>query len=166
MEKLNHSEISQLVKDTEDLAINLGADATEMLKIASVSATAKDTIDEVISKTKASTILSNLSGIDGGEITKGVLAVTNQFEEFSNVTDETMLNLSDKIIGVAKNLSVDFNDAVGGSLEGVKILGSVAEEMGMSFDATLANISGVAEMTGQSFGEVSNGLKTIKLIVA
>ena len=45
-------------------------------------------------------------------------------------------------------------------------MGSVAEEMGMSFNATLANISGVAEMTGQSFGEVSTGLKTIKLIVA
>lgn len=163
-ESFGREQIVELKNEIQDLSIDLGINSTEMLKVASVASVLGDTIEDVKAKTKSSAILSNLSGIDGGEIAKGMLALTNQYKEFDITTgnaDEKMTNIADKIIAVAKNLNVDFNDAVGGALESVKILGSVAEQVGMTFDETLAFSSTIVESTGQSFNEVSTALKTI-----
>ena len=163
-EDFGREQIVELKNEIQDLSIDLGINSTEMLKVASVASVLGDTIEDVKAKTKSSAILSNLSGIDGGEIAKGMLALTNQYKEFDITTgnaDKKMMNIADKIIAVAKNLNVDFNDAVGGALESVKVLGSVAEQVGMTFDETLAFSSAIVESTGQSFNEVSTGLKTI-----
>ena len=160
MDDLNTTSIREMGKQSQDLASKLSTTTDEVLKIVQVMAVAGESIDTIMNKTQGAVILSNLSGLDSSETAKIFLAAQNQFEDLADGSEKSVMRVADSIVAITKALKIDFADGVAGAGTGMKILGSLADQVGMSLEETLAILSSTVEKTQMSYDEVANALKT------
>ena len=161
MDGMSTSGLQSMVKQSQDLATALSSTTTDVLKIVKVFANANETVESIMAKSKGATILSNLSGIDSSETAKTILSATNQFKEFANASESDIMRIADSIVSVSRALKLDFSEGVSGAGEGIKILGSLSEQVGMSLEETLGVLSSTVEKTQMTFSEVATSYKTI-----
>lgn len=164
MDGMTSTGLQSMVKQSQELATALSGSTSEVLKIVKVFANANESIETIMAKTSGATILSNLSGLDSSEMAKGILATTQQFSEMANGTEADIMRVADSITSVSRSLKMDFSDGVSGAMESMSIIGSLADQMSMSYEQALGLMSSTAEKTQQSFSEVGNSWKTIKFV--
>ena len=142
--------------------LGLGADA--VMEVVKTYANASTTMDEVLAKSKPSLMLSNITGISTGEVTKAVNGVTNAFkllEDSQGDAEEATMRLGDVLVSVSQNMNYDFADGVTQLISGIKESGNVAKEAGMDIETYAAMLGAMIEATGRSGSELSNGMKMI-----
>ncbi len=142
--------------------LGIGADA--VMEVVKTYANASTTMDEVLAKSKPSLMLSNITGMNTGEVTKSVNAVTNAFkllEDSQGDAEEATMRLGDTLVSISQNMNYDFADGVTQLIAGIKESGNVAKEAGMDIETYSAMLGAMIEATGRSGAELSNGMKMI-----
>ena len=142
--------------------LGLGADA--VMEVVKTYANASTTMDEVLAKSKPSLMLSNITGISTGEVTKAVNGVTNAFkllDDSQGDAEEATMRLGDVLVSVSQNMNYDFADGVTQLISGIKESGNVAKEAGMDIESYAGMLGAMIEATGRSGSELSNGMKMI-----
>ena len=142
--------------------LGIGADA--VMEVVKTYANASTTMDEVLAKSKPSLMLSNITGISTGEVTKAVNGVTNAFkllEDSQGDAEEATMRLGDTLVSISQNMNYDFSDGVSELISGIKESGNVAKEAGMDIETYSAMLGAMIEATGRSGAELSNGMKMI-----
>lgn len=161
MDNLDNSSINNMAKQSQQMAQDLATTTTEVLKVVKVMANANESVETIMAKTSGAMILSNLSGLDSGETAKIILSAQNQFEELADGSEKSVMRVADSIVAISRALKLDFSEGVAGAGEGMKILGSLADQVGMSMEQTLAIMSSTVEKTQMSYSEVATSLKTV-----
>ena len=131
--------------------LGLGADA--VMEVVKTYANASTTMDEVLAKSKPSLMLSNITGISTGEVTKSVNAVTNAFkllEDSQGDAEEATMRLGDTLVSISQNMNYDFSDGVSELISGIKESGNVAREAGMDIETYAGMLGAMIEATGRS----------------
>lgn len=131
--------------------LGIGADA--VMEVVKTYANASTTMDEVLAKSKPSLMLSNITGISTGEVTKAVNGVTNAFkllEDSQGDAEEATMRLGDTLVSISQNMNYDFADGVTQLIAGIKESGNVAREAGMDIETYSAMLGAMIEATGRS----------------
>lgn len=164
MDGMTDTGLQSMVKQSQELATSLSSTTSEVLKIVKVFANANETVETIMNKASGATILSNLAGMDSSETAKIILSTTNQFAEMADASESDIMRVADSITAVSRALKLDFADGVAGAGEAVQILGSLSDQIGMSFEETLAVVSASVEKTQMTFSEVATAQKTIDFV--
>ena len=98
-------------------------------------------------------MLSNISGINGEEITKTVQATTYAFDllnESESNAGEVTGHIGDILTNVSKNMKYDFQGGIKNLNDAIRESGSVASESGMSLEQYTAYMGAMIERTGKT----------------
>lgn len=147
----------EITEQANEFALSMGATSDEVMKAISVFGTYNSTLDEVLEKTQAAVILSNITGNSMGQSADELMATIAQFR----LNADDALHVVDMISSVARNLQVDFPKAVAEVSLGMRTVGAVAKESGVSIEELSATLGTLVEATRRSGSQVANGLKTI-----
>lgn len=155
---------SNVTTQVQAMGKELGIGADAVMEVVKTYANASTTMDEVIAKTKPSLMLSNITGMNTGEVTKAVNGVTNAFrllEDSQGNAEEATMRLGDTLVSVSQNMNYDFADGVSELISGITESGNVAREAGMDIESYAAMLGAMIEATGKSGSELANGTKMI-----
>ena len=144
---------SNVTTQVQKMGRELGIGADAVMEVVKTYANASTTIDEVMAKAKPSLILSNITGINTGEITKAVNSVTNAFkllEDSQGDAEAATMRLGDTLVSVSQNMNYDFASGVSELISGISESGNVAKEAGMSIEEYSAMLGAMIEATGKS----------------
>jgi TP901 family phage tail tape measure protein len=151
---LNYGEITTTAND---YAIAMNSTTDSVMKAISVFGTYTATMDEILEKSQAAIILSNITGQGIEQSADAIMGTLEQFELGANSAE----HIVDIIAGTARMLQVDYPVAVEQISEGLRTVGSVAKEQQVSIETTSAMLGTLIEKTRRSGTESSNALKTI-----
>ena len=155
---------ANVTKQVQAMGKELGLGADAVMEVVKTYANASTTMDEVLAKSKPSLMLSNITGINTGEVTKAVNGVTNAFkllDDSQGDAEEATMRLGDVLVSVSQNMNYDFADGVTQLISGIKESGNVAKEAGMDIESYAGMLGAMIEATGRSGSELSNGIKMI-----
>ena len=161
---LTKSQFKNITSEVQQMAKNMGISSTKVMKVVQTYANASTNLDDVLGKTQPSIILSNITGMDTGEVTKAAQATINAFKllEADGATAQSAVErFGDSIVKVSQNMEYDFGDGITEIIDGIKTSGSVAEMAGVSMESYTATLGSVIEATGKSGSEIANGYKMI-----
>ena len=161
---LTKSQFKNITSEVQQMAKDMGISSTKVMKVVQTYANASTNLDDVLGKTQPSIILSNITGMDTGEVTKAAQATINAFKllEADGATAQSAVErFGDSIVKVSQNMEYDFGDGITEIIDGIKTSGSVAEMAGVSMESYTATLGSVIEATGKSGSEIANGYKMI-----
>ena len=144
---------SNVTTQVQEMGKELGIGADAVMEVVKTYANASTTMDEVIAKSKPSLMLSNITGMNTGEVTKAVNGVTNAFrllEDSQGNAEEATMRLGDTLVSVSQNMNYDFADGVAELISGITESGNVAKEAGMDIESYAAMLGAMIEATGKS----------------
>ena len=158
MEMTNQNlKFNEVTQSALDYAKAMGTTSSEVMKAISVFGTYTSSMDQVLERSEAAIVLSNISGRSILEVSDDLMAAQTQFKLGSN----QLMSIVDTYASVARNLQVDFPKALGEISSGLKYVGSVAAEAKMPIQDLIAIQGTLVEVTRRSGSQISNGLKTI-----
>jgi TP901 family phage tail tape measure protein len=108
---------------------------------------------ETLERTRASLILSRLSGVDYADAVASITAALNSF----NTESLTAIELVNRLATVDARFSVSAGDLA----EGIKRVGSSASEANISLNETIALITTAQQTTARGGAVIGNSFKTI-----
>ena len=153
-QNLNFSEIT---KAAQEYAQATGTLSSEVMRAISVFGTYTSKIDEVIHKSQAAVIMSNITGKSILEISDDLMSTAFQYK----MGADQYLHIVDMYASVARNLQVDFPKAVAELGSGLKYVGAVANSANMPITNVIASLGVLQESTRRTGSQVANGMKTI-----
>lgn len=148
----------------QEMGVANGASSKTIMDIARVYSNASTDLDTVMEKIKPDLWLANVSRMDGGQVTKTIQSVTNQFKLMTKegmTAEQATEKIGNTLVTVSKNMQYDFVDGVKELTESVKTSGSVAEMAGQSMDSYLSMAGAFIEQTGKTGSEFGNAYKMI-----
>jgi len=151
---LNFNEITQ---SANSYAIAMGTTTTAIMKGLEVFSTYTSTLDESIKKTQAAAIMSNITGQSMTDSADQLMGTLAQYR----LGAEDALGIVDTIASVSRNLQVDFPKAVSEISNGMRTVGAVSAEAGVSVQELSGMLGTLVETTRRSGSQVANGLKMI-----
>ncbi len=160
MTSFTNNEFNTLINKSQELSKNLKANVNDVLTAVKTVANENETMDSIMAKTTPAVILSNVSGLGTNQTVEMIQGAMQQFDELADQSAESALKVSDSMISISRSLSMDFGTGLTGMAEGVEILGSLGNQVGMGLDETLSILSATAEKTRLSYSEIANALKT------
>jgi len=151
---LNFNEITQ---SANNYAIAMGTTTTAVMRGLEVFSTYNSTLEESIKKTQAAAIMSNITGQSMTDSADQLMGTLAQYR----LGAEDALGIVDTIASVARNLQVDFPKAVSEISNGMRTVGAVSAEAGVSVQELSGMLGTLVETTRRSGSQVANGLKMI-----
>lgn len=127
------------------------------LKAMSVFSTYTSKWDEVLEKSKAAIILSNITGQNIEQMSDALMGTMAQYR----LASEESMRVADVITGTARMLSIDYPKAVQEISDGLRTVGAVAYESKLSIEELSSILGTVQQNTRRTGTEVANALKTI-----
>jgi TP901 family phage tail tape measure protein len=110
-------------------------------------------LEETLKRTRDAAILARLSSTDLGEAVRDITAALNSF-------DKAAINSTDLINKLA-NVDAKFAVSAGDLAEGIKRVGSSAQDVGVNIDELIALITSAQQTTSRGGAVIGNALKTI-----
>ncbi len=158
MEMTDANLIFKDVTDTANQYANAMSTTTDtVMKAIGVFSTYTSTMDQVLEKSKAALILSNITG-QGIEQTSDALMGT--MAQYKLSADDAM-HVADIITSTARMLSMDYPKGIQEISDGLRTVGSVARESGATIEELSAMIGTLTEKNRRSGNENANALRTI-----
>lgn len=161
MQELSEVQIVGLMKSSQKMARELKADIGTVLNSVSTVANAQESIDSILNKTRPAVVLSNLTGLSSSDTVNMIQGAIYQFDALADGSAKSAMRVADSMVSISKSLGMDFATGIQGMSESVTILGSVANQVGMTMEETLSQIAAVAETTRASFSETATAMKAI-----
>lgn len=140
-------------------AKDLKTSAENVLSAVTTYANAKETAESILSKSKPTIMLSNVSGMDTATTTDILQGTINQFD--LEDTEESLLHVSDVLQTVSQSMAVDFSKGIKEMAEGIQVSGSVAKDAGYDLESYTALLGNLIEKTRQSGSELGRSLRTM-----
>ena len=156
-----NQEFNGMVSQAGQMANTLGSTTQDIMNVASIYANMNESIQSIMSKTKADVMLSNLAQLGAKETTDAMQAFFNQFNLGTQDVEKDAMMISDSMVAVSKSMAMNFSQGIREMIEGVKVSGSIAKESGMDLQHYEALIGTVAQVTRASGSEIGNAWKTI-----
>ena len=110
-------------------------------------------VEETLRRTRDALILTRLSGLDVVSSTEAITAAMNTFND--TVSSSTVL--VNKLANVDASFAVSSADLA----EGLKRVGAVAQDVGLSLDQTIGFITSLQQTTAHGGANIGNSLKSI-----
>lgn len=148
---------SEITNTANQFADAMGSTTEKVMKAISVFGTYTSTIDEVLTKSKSAVTLANITGEGVEQTSDELMGILSQFKLGAG----DITNITDSLLGSARNLQMDFPKAVAEVSSGLRTVGSVAKEAGLSVQETTGILSTMVEVTRRSGSENANALRTI-----
>lgn len=145
--------LREVKKEAIDLAIGFGVSVQEVVDTITIFAQQGFTLNESLKLTE--TVLLGVKAANL-EVKDAVEFVTAAIKVY-NVEAENTIGLFDKLLNVQRNFAVSTEDLA----NSVKVLGTTANEFGVSLDSLLGYVTAVGETTRKSGKAVADALKTI-----
>lgn len=146
-----------VLTSANDYANALGSTTSQVMKAIGVFSTYTSTMDEVLSKSKSATVLSNLTGQSIESQADDIMGIMSQFR----VASGDSMYVADTLAATARTLAIDYPKAIQELSSGVRSAGSVAKESGASLEEFTSMIGVITEKTRKSGSEAGNSLRTI-----
>ena len=102
---VSKSQLSDIGKSSVEMAKDLKTSTKNVLEAVTLYANAKETADSILKKSEAAIMLSNVTGMGGGQSAKMLQSVMNQFD----LTQDDLMYISDTIQSVSQNMAYDFS---------------------------------------------------------
>lgn len=161
---ITKTQFKDVATQVQQMAKDMGIGAESVMQVVQTYSNASTSMDEVLSKTQGSVILSNITGMDTGEVTKATNSALNAFkmleEEGATATD-SVNRFGDSLVKISQNMNYDFGEGITEIISGIKESGNVAYESGMSYESFASKLGAMIEATGRSGSELSAGMKMI-----
>lgn len=136
-----------------EMARTFGVAVKDISEVMTIWAQQGKTQNEIIALTRTTTIAMVTANLDAKTAVEALTAA----QRIYNISAEDSIIVFDKILNVERLYAVTTQDLA----EAIKLLGSTAEEFGMSMDELLASVTAVGQVTRRSGSQVANSLKTI-----
>jgi|GEM_PF-3042968 len=147
MEMTNTSlNFDAITKQANGFAIAMGSSTEKVIEAISIFGNYNATMEDTILRSKSAVLLSNLTGQAIGESSNQILAMQQQFG-YSATQSE---HLVDVLAGTARQLQIDYPEAIKEVASGIAVVGSVANQSGVSLEKLSGMIGTVADATRQS----------------
>lgn len=115
---------SEITGTANNFATTMGNTTDNVMKAIGVFSTYTSTMDEVLQKSKAAVILSNLTGRNIEQTADDLMGTMAQF----NLAAEDSMHVVDIIASTGRNLQMDYPKALQEISSGLRTVGSVAKE--------------------------------------
>lgn len=135
----------------------MSSTTSEVSKAIAVFGTYTSTMDEVLEKSEAAVIMSNISGKNIEETADDISSALNQFQ----LSAEDSMMIVDTIAGTARMLQVDYPKAIQEMSNGLKNFGSVAQSQGTNVQFATAMIGTLVDKTRKGGAEIGNAMRTV-----
>lgn len=149
---------NDLVDSTTEFAKALGSTVSESIEAVKIYTNMSQSIKSILENSKASVVLSNLGGVSVSinDASNSLQSLQNQF----NLLDNQSMHLVDTLTYVSANLRMDFSSGIKEISDGVKLAGSLFNEMGLSAEQSIALMGKMIEITRRSGSSLAAGLRT------
>lgn len=153
------SKFNELTGATTQYAKELGTSSNQAIEAVKLYTNMSESIDSILTKSKASIVLSNLGGdlVSINESSDALQSLQNQFQR----TDDDAMKLASSISYVSANLKMDFSKGIMEISRGIQNSGSLFKELGLSAEQTVAIMGKIIEQTRRNGSSIGAGLRTI-----
>jgi len=151
---INYQEITNTTLKYADA---LSSTNSQVLQAVAVFGTYTSTISDILEKSQAAIIMANITGDTVESSSNAIMATMSQFKLGAN----DAMSVVDKASSVARKLQVDYPIAVKEITSGMRIVGSIAVETGLSIDQLDGIMGTLIETTRRTGDELGNSMKTI-----
>lgn len=135
------------------LGMAYGVVASAATKAAVIFAQQGKSVSEVIKLTRTAMIGSQVLGADVETTVENITAAMKAFD----ISADSSINIIDKLINVERNFAVTSKNLA----DAIKVVGPTANQMGISIDALVGDVTAVVEVTRKSGSEAARGLQFI-----
>lgn len=156
---VSSDKLSGIAKQSIDTAKDLKTSAENVLAAVTTYANANETAESILSKSKPTIMLSNVTGMDTATTTDILQGTIHQFD--LEDTEEELYHVSDVLQAVSKSMAVDFSKGIKEMAEGIQVSGSVANDAGYDLERYSAILGNLIEKTRQSGSELGRSLRTM-----
>jgi len=147
----------EVTESANKYAVSLNSTTDSVMKAIGVFGTYTSSMDDVLQKSQAAVVLSNISGQDIESTSDDVMAALQQYQ----LGADQAMRIADTISAASRLLQIDYPKAISGISNGLKVVGGVAHDSQMSLEKTEAIIGKIMESTRSSGTQAGTGLKTI-----
>lgn len=154
---MSKSQLTDIGNSSVAMAKDLKTSTKNVLEAVTLYANAKETADSILKKSEAAIMLSNVTGMGGGESAKMLQSVMNQFD----LTQDDLMYISDTIQAVSQNMAYDFSAGIQEIAGGIERSGSVAKSAGLDLAEYASMLGLVIEKTGLSGETIGTAYRTI-----
>jgi len=151
--KGTEQEYENLRSTLVSLGMAYGVVSSAALKAAVIFAQQGKSVSEVIKLTRTAIIGSQVLGADVETTVENITAAMKAFD----ISADSSINIIDKLINVERNFAVTSKNLA----DAIKVVGSTANQMGISIDALVGDVTAVVEVTRKSGSEAARGLQFI-----
>lgn len=156
---VSSDKLSDIARQSVNTAKDLKTSAENVLAAVTTYANANETAESILSKSKPTIMLSNVTGMDSATTTDILQGTIHQFD--LEDTEEELYHVSDVLQAVSKSMAVDFSKGIKEMAEGIQVSGSVANDAGYDLERYSAILGNLIEKTRQSGGELGRSLRTM-----
>lgn len=156
---VSSEKLSNIGEQSIETAKNLKTSAENILAAVTTYANANETAESILSKSKPTIMLSNVTGMDTATTTDILQGTIHQFD--LKDTEEELYHVSDVLQAVSKSMAVDFSKGIKEMAEGIQVSGSVANDAGYDLERYSAILGNLIEKTRQSGSELGRSLRTM-----
>lgn len=150
------TQLSNIGNSSVEMAKDLKTSTKNVLEAVTLYANAKETADSILKKSEAAIMLSNVTGMSGGQSAKMLQSVMNQFD----LTQDDLMYISDTIQSVSQNMAYDFSAGIQEIADGIERSGSVAKSAGLDLAEYASMLGLVIEKTGLSGETIGTAYRT------
>lgn len=154
-------ESKKLLSEAQRIAVETGIGIEEIVRVAGVYSNETENMASVLAKVKPSAILAGIASGSATEITDMFQGVVNQYQLAKDDIEKTSYEISDSIIGVSKNIAQNFDTSVREISEVMLDAGAVMNELGYTYQETMAMAGAVMEVTRQTGSEIGGAFRMI-----
>lgn len=152
-----HLIFEDVLKTANNYALAMGTTTAKTIEAMQVFSTYTSTMDEVLEKSQAAIILSNITGQNISQTSDELMGTMAQFK----LGAEDSLHVVDVIAGSARLLQMDYPKAIKEIASGLNTVGTVAKESKVPIELLSSMIGTLSEKTRKSGSEIANSLRTI-----
>lgn len=156
---VSSDKLADIGKQSIDTAKDLKTSAENVLDAVTTYANANETAESILSKSKPTIMLSNVTGMDTATTTDILQGTIHQFD--LEDTEKELYHVSDVLQAVSKSMAVDFSKGIKEMAEGIQVSGSVANDAGYDLERYSAILGNLIEKTRQSGSELGRSLRTM-----
>jgi hypothetical protein len=138
-----------VAKTANNYALAMGTTTETVMKAMQIFTTYTSTMDQVLEKSKAAIIMSNLTGQNIEQTSDALMGALAQFK----LGSEDSMHVVDTIASSARTLQMDYPRAMQEIATGIQTVGSVAKESKMSLELLSSTIGVTAQNTRKSGSE-------------
>jgi TP901 family phage tail tape measure protein len=151
--KASDKDLASFTDSIFKLANNTGQGFYDAAKAAEEFARQGLSLQQTLKATESALILTRLSGTNLQDAMNGLVATVSSFSN-------ELLDYG-RVVNTLASIDAKFSTSAAGLVEGIKRVGSVASDAGVSFEELSSSIAAIRQITGRSESVIGNGLKTI-----